>query len=51
MLSRGSEYGVDDAEATERITAWTARGEGEFAVSGPTRASPSPTRRPASPPC
>lgn len=31
MLSRGSEYGMDDAEAAERIAAWTAGGEGEFA--------------------
>ncbi|MFJ4648209.1 hypothetical protein ACIP6Q_32425 [Streptomyces bobili] len=31
MLARGSEYGMDDAEATERIAAWTAGGEGEFA--------------------
>ncbi|MCX4406465.1 hypothetical protein OG840_33980 [Streptomyces sp. NBC_01764] len=30
-LSRGSEYGMDDREATERIAAWTAGGEGEFA--------------------
>ncbi|MEV6182886.1 hypothetical protein [Streptomyces sp. NPDC052015] len=37
MLTRGSEYGMDDAEAGERIAAWTAGGEGEFtefAVSG-----------------
>ncbi|KPI06153.1 hypothetical protein OK006_6582 [Actinobacteria bacterium OK006] len=31
MLSRGSEYGMDDAEAAERIAAWTGGGEGEFA--------------------
>jgi len=31
MLSRGSEYGMDDAEAAERIAAWTVGGEGEFA--------------------
>ncbi|MEU6460091.1 hypothetical protein [Streptomyces sp. NPDC047065] len=32
MLARGSEYGMDDTEATERIAAWTAGGEGEFAA-------------------
>ncbi|WP_105973504.1 hypothetical protein [Streptomyces geranii] len=31
MLSRGSEYGMGDAETAERIAAWTAGGEGEFA--------------------
>jgi hypothetical protein len=31
MLTRGSEYGMDDTEANERIAAWTAGGEGEFA--------------------
>lgn len=31
MLSRGSEYGMDDAKAAERIAAWTTGGEGEFA--------------------
>lgn len=37
MLARGSEYGMDDTEAAERIAAWTAGGEGdfaEFAISG-----------------
>ncbi|MGW1617057.1 hypothetical protein ACWCQZ_48450 [Streptomyces sp. NPDC002285] len=37
MLARGSEYGMDDAEAAARIDAWTASGEGdfaEFAISG-----------------
>ncbi|MFF6786842.1 hypothetical protein [Streptomyces sp. NPDC012510] len=31
MLARGSEYGMDDAEAAERIAAWSTAGEGEFA--------------------
>lgn len=32
MLSRGSEYGMGDAETAERIAAWIAGGEGEFAA-------------------
>lgn len=31
MLARGSEYGMDDTESTERIAAWITAGEGEFA--------------------
>ncbi|MET8855533.1 hypothetical protein [Streptomyces sp. NPDC004579] len=37
MLSRGSEYGMGDAEAAERIAAWLASSEGsfvEFALAG-----------------
>lgn len=32
MLARGSEYGMTDASAQERIAAWTASRDGEFAV-------------------
>lgn len=32
MLARGSEYGMDDGEAKERIAAWTNNAEGEFAT-------------------
>jgi hypothetical protein len=31
MLARGSEYGMDDGEAAERIKAWTDGAEGEYA--------------------
>ncbi|MFD4172828.1 hypothetical protein [Streptomyces anulatus] len=31
MLARGSEYGMTDASAQERIDAWTASSEGDFA--------------------
>ncbi|WP_434593652.1 hypothetical protein [Streptomyces sp. A5-4] len=31
MLARGSEYGMEEAEAAERMAAWTAGGDGEFA--------------------
>ncbi|RWZ76671.1 hypothetical protein EQK42_07170 [Streptomyces albidoflavus] len=31
MLARGSEYGMTDASAQERIAAWTASRDGEFA--------------------
>lgn len=30
MLTHGSEYGMNDAERTERLAAWTAGGQGEF---------------------
>lgn len=32
MLARGSEYGMTDASAQERITAWTASRDGDFAA-------------------
>ncbi|MGW0668966.1 hypothetical protein [Streptomyces sp. NPDC002746] len=32
MLARGSEYGMTDASAQERIAAWTASRDGEFAA-------------------
>ncbi|KIX79781.1 MULTISPECIES: hypothetical protein [Streptomyces] len=32
MLARGSEYGMTEASARERIAAWTASREGEFAA-------------------
>nr|BFD87142.1 hypothetical protein StreXyl84_65430 [Streptomyces sp. Xyl84] len=31
MRDAGSEYGMDHAEAVERIAAWTTGGEGDFA--------------------
>ncbi|MFI6658067.1 hypothetical protein ACIBL8_21390 [Streptomyces sp. NPDC050523] len=31
MLKRGSEYGMEEQEAAERIAAWMAGGDGEFA--------------------
>lgn len=31
MLAHGSEYGMNDVERAERIAAWTAGGQGEFA--------------------
>ncbi|NEB14130.1 hypothetical protein G3I32_35785 [Streptomyces coelicoflavus] len=31
MLARGSEYGMDDGEAAQRIAAWTGGCDGEFA--------------------
>lgn len=50
MLARGSEYGMADADAQARITAWTSSSTGGFATYSASAASPSTARRPAGPP-